>query len=111
LFVVVVALLLLLTHLVVFYRNVTEFKFHKVIKVNEIDEMIVFKIKGQSFMYHQIRKMVGMVLAVALGNIPIEVHCDIDVIFICCRLLLLLYRIKQGFAVGILAYCVEHMCL
>ena len=35
-------------------------------------EFAVIKIKGQSFMLHQIRKMIGMTIAVVRGQAPIE---------------------------------------
>ena len=35
-------------------------------------EFAVIKIKGQSFMLHQIRKMIGMTIAVVRGQCPME---------------------------------------
>ena len=35
-------------------------------------EFAVIKIKGQSFMLHQIRKMIGMAISVVRGQCPME---------------------------------------
>jgi tRNA pseudouridine38-40 synthase len=35
-------------------------------------EFSVLRVKGQSFMLHQIRKMVGLTIAVARGHTPLE---------------------------------------
>ena len=35
-------------------------------------EFAVIKIKGQSFMLHQIRKMIGMAISVVGGQCPME---------------------------------------
>ncbi|KAJ2850978.1 tRNA pseudouridine synthase 1 [Coemansia brasiliensis] len=46
-------------------------------------EWLSLKVKGQSFMLHQIRKMVGLIILMARTNVPLRL---IDVIFDCARI-------------------------
>jgi len=53
-------------------RYIMQFKAERTLIINDL-ELIELFIKGQSFLYNQIRKMVGMVIYVIRKGLPIEV--------------------------------------
>ncbi|KAL3943192.1 MAG: hypothetical protein SGBAC_002721 [Bacillariaceae sp.] len=52
-----------------FFRHILRCHVEDVVKHNETD-FVIISIKGQSFLYHQIRKMMGTTIAIMSGSLP-----------------------------------------
>ncbi|CAJ1935047.1 unnamed protein product [Cylindrotheca closterium] len=55
-----------------FFRHILRCHVEDVIRHNDTDDFLVISIKGQSFLYHQIRKMMGTTIAIMNGSLPAD---------------------------------------